>query len=196
MTKEDYGNKIIEDAVEILDNDGVIVVPTDTVYGLAVKSDSEIAIEKIYSVKKRSRDKKLPIVVDTYDRLLSICDVDLELIKRLYPYYPGKVTVVLKMRNSEETVAVRMINNEVINKIIKKLDSPLMLTSANISGEKCSSDIIDIIDNFDSKVDMIIMGNKINDVSSTIIQLLDNKLVLVREGAVPFEDIEKIFYRG
>ena len=195
MTKEDYNNKIIDDAVSVLKKDGIIIVPTDTVYGLAIDSKSEVAFNKIYEVKKRSLSKKLPIVVDTYDRLKSLCEITEDELKRLHPYYPGKLTLVLKKKDSEDTVAVRMINNEIINKIIERLDSPLMLTSANISGKDISKDILTILDDFDGKVDMVIMGNKVSDVSSTIVELKDGKLTLIREGALPFDEIEQSFYR-
>ena len=194
MTKEDYNNKIIDDAVGVLKNDGIIIVPTDTVYGLAIDSKSEAAFNKVYEIKKRSLSKKLPIVVDTYARLKSICEITEEEIKRLHPFYPGKLTLVLRKIDSEETVAVRMINNEIINKIIERLDSPLMLTSANISGKDVSKDILTILDDFDGKVDMVIMGNKVSDVSSTIIELKEGQLTLIREGAISFEEIKQIFY--
>lgn len=196
MTKEDYNNKIIDDAVSVLKDDGVIIVPTDTVYGIAINSASEIAFNKVYEIKKRSLSKKLPIVVDTYTRLKSICEISEDEIKRLHKYYPGKLTLVLKKKDCEDTVAVRMINNEIINKIIERLDSPLMLTSANISGKDISKDILTILDDFDGKVDMVIIGNKVSDVSSTIVELKDGKLALIREGALSFDEIEESFYRG
>lgn len=195
MTKDDYKCKIIDDAVEILKNDGIIVVPTDTVYGLAISSDSEIAYNKIYEIKQRNFDKRLPIVVDTYERLDNICDINIELIKKFHPYYPGKLTLVLKRKDGKGTVAVRMINNEIINEIIAKLDSPLMLTSANISGKEVSDDIFEILDEFDGKVDMVIMGDKLSKISSTIVEISDDKLILIREGVIPFKEIEEIFYR-
>ena len=172
-----------------------IIIPTDTVYGLCIKSGSDIAIKKIYDIKKRNIDKRLPIIVDTYERLLSICDVDIEKIRRFQPFFPGKLTLVLKKKNSEETVAVRMINNEVINKIIEKLDCELMLTSANVSGKDVISDIDKLIDEFDGKVDMIIMGNKMGKVSSTIVEVRGNELILLREGAISFKEIEDVYYR-
>lgn len=196
MTKEDYNNKIIEDAVKVLKGDGIIIVPTDTVYGLAIDSKSEVAFNKVYEAKKRNLNKKLPIVVDTYDRLKSLCYITDDELNRLHPYYPGKITLVLKRKDSDDTVAVRMIHNEIINKIIEKLDSPLMLTSANISGKETSEDILTILDDFDGKVDMVIMGNKVSNVSSTIVELVDGKLTLIREGALPFNEIEEKFYRG
>lgn len=191
MNKEDYNNKIIDDAVEILNDDGVIIVPTDTVYGLAVSSKSETAINKIYSIKNRNFDKRLPIVVDTYERLMNVCEINKDTLKKLQPFYPGKITLVLKKKNSEETVAVRMINNEIINKIIEKLDCPLCLTSANVSNKETSDDIMEIIDEFDGMADMVIMGNKTSKVCSTIIDLTKDNVKLLREGAVPFESIKE-----
>lgn len=195
MTKEDYNNKIIDDAVETLKNDGVIVIPTDTVYGFAIDSKSMMAMDKVYEIKKRNLEKKLPIIVDTYERLMSLCEITKDELKRLHSFYPGKLTLVLKKKNTDDTVAVRMINNEIINKIISRLDSPLMLTSANISGKKTSDDIMDILEEFDGKIDMAIIGNKLSSVSSTIVELIDGKLTLIREGAIPFTEIETTFYR-
>ena len=196
MNKEEYNNKIIDDAVEILNDDGVIIVPTDTVYGLAVKCDSKKAIEKVYEIKKRNFNKQLPIIVDTYERLLSICDVKIDEIKKFHEFFPGKLTLVLKKKYGEGTIAVRMINSEIINKIIEKLNCALMLTSANISDKETSDDISILIDEFDGKVDMIIMGNKVGKVSSTIVELKENKVGLIREGCIPFKDIEEAYYRG
>lgn len=189
MNKEDYNKKIIDDAVSILNDDGIIVVPTDTVYGLAIKSTSENAVQKIYSIKKRKLDKRLPIVVDTYERLMSVCEVDKELLKKLQPFYPGKLTIIFKEKNSENTKAVRMINNEIINRIIEKLDCPLYLTSANVSNKETSDDVMEIIEEFDGIVDMVIMGDKISKVSSTIIDVTSGQVRLVREGAIPFNKI-------
>ena len=127
MTKDDYNNKIIDDAVSVLKDDGVIIVPTDTVYGLAIDSRSSVAINKVYEIKKRNIDKRLPIVVDTYDRLLSLCEIEKDQLKRLQLYYPGKLTLVLKRKDSDETVAVRMINNEIFqtySKIERSIKPP------------------------------------------------------------------------
>lgn len=196
MTKEDYNNKIIDDAVMVLKNDGIIILPTDTIYGMAIDSGSVNAFNKIYEVKKRNLSKKLPLVVDTYDRLISLCEIKREQLKKLQKYYPGKLTLVLKRKDRDETVAVRMINNEIINKIIEKLDRPLMLTSANVSGKKTSSDILKIIDEFDGLIDMVIMGDKLDGKESTIVELKEGKLVLIREGAILFSEIEESYYRG
>lgn len=197
MNKDDYNNLIINDAVELLAKDGVIVVATDTVYGIACSSKSEIAKDKIYEIKKQNSDKKLPIIVDSYGRLKSMFIISDQTLRRLKTFFPGKVSVILKLKDSEETVAVRMINNEIINRIIEKLDCSLYLTSANISGKNNYNDIDRIIDEFDGKVDMIILGKNMSNNCSTIIDVTNEKEIkLVREGSVSFEKIKEVYYRG
>ena len=70
-----------------------------------------------------------------------------------------------------------------------------MLTSANVSGKVTSNDISELIDEFDGMVDMIIMGEKIGKVSSTIIEIKNNELKLIREGEISFEKIKEVYYR-
>ena len=196
MNKDLYNELIINDAVDILNDDGVVVLPTDTVYGLACKGDSEIGKSKIYRIKERNLNKKLPIIVDTYERLFNICEISEEKIKRIRSYFPGELTVILNKKNSEETVAVRMINNEIVNKIIERLDCYLYLTSANKSNEECISDISELIEEFEGKIDMIIMGNKMKKVNSTIVDMTGSEIKLVREGSVPFKEVLEAYNRG
>ena len=87
MNREDYNNIVIEEAVNALKDDGVIILPTDTVYGLAVSYNSEAGVKKIYDIKKRKLDKKLPIIVNSYGMLERYCDVDLSVIKRLHAFF-------------------------------------------------------------------------------------------------------------
>ena len=196
MSKQDFNEKIISDAVSILKDDGVIIVPTDTVYGLACSGNSQVGVNKIYSIKKRNFNKKLPVIVDNYDRLMNMCEVNKDSLRKLKKFFPGELTIILKKKNSEETVAVRMINNEIINKIIERIDCFLYLTSANVSNDEPISDISGLMNEFDGKVDMIVMGNKMSKVSSTIVDLTGNELKLVREGNIKFSKILEVYNRG
>ena len=89
-----------------------------------------------------------------------------------------------------------MINNEIINRIIESLDCPLYLTSANESGEKPLNDIVDIVDKFEGVVDMIVVGNKLSNVPSTIVSIDGDNLTLIREGSLCFNDIVDTYKRG
>lgn len=186
MSKDKYNRMIIDDAVNILKNDGVIVLPTDTVYGLACSGSSEEGKNKIYGIKERNLNKKLPIIVDTYDRLLDICDVSEAKLRKVRKFFPGEITIIFNKKNSEETVAVRMIDNEIINKIIAELDCFLYLTSANKSNDEAICDVEKLIDEFEGKIDMIILGSKMSKVNSTIIDMTGDEIKLIREGSTSF----------
>ncbi len=194
---EKYYKNALEDAKNSLLEDGVIIVPTDTIYGLACLSSSKVAIDRIYDMKQRGRDKPLPLIVDTYDRLLKVADVDLNVVKKLSKYFPGPVTLVCK-RNPDfdffdaETVAVRMVNVPLVNKIIESVDAPLCLTSANLSNEENITDPMEIIELFDGYIDCVFLDGKCKNSESTIVKINDdNSLTLLREGKVKFENILK-----
>ena len=194
---EKYYKNALEDAKNSLLEDGVIIVPTDTIYGLACLSSSKVAIDRIYDMKQRGRDKPLPLIVDTFDRLLKVADVDLNVVKKLSKYFPGPVTLVCK-RNPDfdffdaETVAVRMVNVPLVNKIIESVDAPLCLTSANLSNEENITDPMEIIELFDGYIDCVFLDGKCKNSESTIVKINDdNSLTLLREGKVKFENILK-----
>lgn len=194
---EKYYESALEDAKNSLLDDGVIVIPTDTIYGLACLCSSNVAIDRIYDMKKRDKSKPLPIIVDTYKRLLEVVNVDLNVIKKLEKYFPGPITIVCK-RNKEfnyfeaETVAVRMIKTPLVNKIIETVDAPLCLTSANLSNEENITDPMELVEMFDGYIDCVFLDGKCKNVESTIIKIEDdNSITLLREGKVKFENILK-----
>jgi len=190
-----YYENAIGDAKESLLNDGVIIIPTDTVYGLACLSSSKEAIERIYSMKKRDKSKPLPIIVNSYKMLSEVCDVNLDNVKRLSKYFPGAVTIVCKRKESfdyfdEPTIAVRMIETPLVNKIIESVNEPLSLTSANISTKGNIVDPMELVDIFDGYIDCVFLDGKCKNVESTIIKINDdNSITLLREGKIRFENI-------
>jgi L-threonylcarbamoyladenylate synthase len=194
---EKYYESAISDAKESLFNDGVIILPTDTVYGLACLYNSKVAIDRIYEMKKRVKDKPLPLLVNTFEMLEEVIDVDMEKIKKLSKYFPGPITIVSKRRETfdyfnAKTIAVRMINVPLVNKIIESVNSPLCLTSANISNEPNVVDPVELIDLFDGYIDCAFLDGKCKNSESTIIEIKENgDLVLLREGKVKFENILK-----
>ena len=194
---EKYYENALNDAKESLLNDGVIIIPTDTVYGLACLSNSSVAIDRIYEMKKRNKDKELPIIVNSYKMLTDVISVDVELVKKLSKYFPGPLTLVCKRNPSfdyfdAETVAVRMLDVPLVNKIIESVNTPLCLTSANISNEENICDPIELVDMFDGYIDCVFLDGKCKKVESTIVKINeDNSLTLLREGKISFDNILK-----
>lgn len=192
---EKYYESALEDAKNSLLDDGVIIIPTDTIYGLACLCSSKVAIERIYDMKKRDKSKPLPLIVDSYKRLESVVCVKEEVIKRLSKYFPGALTIVCKRNPSfdyfgAETIAVRMINVPLVNKIIESVDSPLCLTSANLSGSENITDPMELVELFDGYIDCVFLDGKCKHSESTIIAINeDDTITLIREGKIKFENI-------
>ena len=198
---EKYYENAMNDALESLKDNGVIVIPTDTVYGLACLASSKEGIERIYMMKGRDKNKHLPLIVNSLEMAKKVVDVDDKVFTKLKKYFPGPLTIVAKRKESfdyfnAETVAIRMIDLPLVNKIISLVDYPLALTSANISNEKEISDPIELVETFDGYIDCIFLQDKMSNTPSTIIKVNDDgSLSLLREGKVTFEEILEEYNR-
>ena len=197
-----YYDNAIKDAVSSLKNEGIIIIPTDTVYGLAALSSSKEAIERIYLAKGRDKNKLLPLIVNSYDMLLRVLDINIDYVKKLSKFYPGPLTLVGK-RNpnfdyyNSATVAVRMINLALVNKIISEVNEPLALTSANISNTGNVSDPSELLDIFDGYVECAFFGGNLSNEASTIVEIDENgNLKLIREGKIPFLKVKEEYERN
>ena len=185
--------KILEEIVNVLDNDGLIIFPTDTVYGIACNSFSESAIKKIYSAKKRSLDKPICVLTNSIDKINMVVDnisnKEKELIDK---YMPGNLTIVFNKKNivpdiltaNKNTIGLRIPNNDIALKILSSYPNPLAVTSVNISGNKCGTSLNDFVDEFSDKVDIIIDSGICNDTPSTIIKVIDNDIEILRHGSL------------
>ena len=194
MEKYDYINEdILKKIVEVLDNDGIIIFPTDTVYGIACNSFSDIAIRKLYHAKNRSFDNPIGVLTDSIDKIRLITDninnVEEELINK---YFPGNLTIIFNKKESvsnlltanRNTIGVRIPNETIALAILKSYPYPLATTSVNLSGCKDGTEVSDFIDNFKDKVGIIIDGGKTKEIPSTIVRVDNNKISILRQGSL------------
>lgn len=188
--------KILENSdfdriIEILNNDGIVAIKTDTVFGLACKYDSSIGIEKIYEAKHRPDSKALPLML-TKDMLKEYVNYDSKYQKIIDTYMPGPLTIVCNdLRNSENTIAIRIPDDEFIVKIINTLNLPLWVTSANISGKPSLMKWEDVYNSLNNKVDAIVKGISDGKKASTIISIV-NGLKILRSGPISEEDLRSL----
>lgn len=195
--EEQIDEKELNEVVDILDDDGIVIFPTDTVYGIACNSLSERAIEKVFEIKNRARYKPINVLTDSVDKMLQVVDninpIERELIKR---YMPGALTIIFnKNKNTPDiltagldTIGIRIPNNQIALKILSKVPFPLAVTSANISGEKDGVEINDFITDFDGKVDIIIDGGPTKlQKPSTIVRVENDNIEVIREGDIKIE---------
>jgi len=192
----------IKKAKKYLDNKDCIAVPTETVYGLAGNAYSNIAVKKIYKLKKRPINNPLIIHYYGLEQLKKDCDLNDNFLKLYKKFSPGPITYILKLRknskiskfatNNKKTLAVRFPKNYLLRNLLKNLNYPLAAPSANISSGLSSVKVSDIQDEFGIKIKFILNGGKSKiGVESTIINLLDKPSIL-RYGGLDISKIKKV----
>ena len=192
----------IKKAKKYLDKNDCIAVPTETVYGLAGNAYSNIAVKKIFKLKKRPVNN--PLIVHYFDinKLKQDCHINDNFIKLFNKFTPGPITFILKLKknskisnfvtNKQKTLAVRFPKHLLFRKLLKNLNYPLAAPSANISTKLSSVQASDVIEEFGSRVKYILNGGKCQiGVESTIINLT-TKPTILRFGGLDILKIEKI----
>ena len=192
----------IKKAKKYLDKNDCIAVPTETVYGLAANAYSNIAVKKIFKLKKRPMNN--PLIVHYYDinKLKQDCHINDNFIKLFNKFSPGPITFILKLKkdskisnfvtNKQKTLAVRFPKHLLFRKLLKNLNYPLAAPSANISTKLSSVQASDVVEEFGSKIKYILNGGKCQiGVESTIINLT-TKPTILRFGGLDILKIEKI----
>ena len=189
------------DIVDVLWNDGIIIYPTETFYGLGVNGLSRKAIRKVFRLKKRDPLKPISVVISDFSMLRRIVSEIPAYSRRLIQnFWPGPLTLVLKassrlpeeLKGEAGTVGVRLTSHGWVRTLVSKAGFPITATSANISGETEISDPEDVLKFFEGAVDLIVDGGKAEGVlPSTVVDLSGEKPRLLREGAIPLNRIAK-----
>ena len=195
-------NKNISKAINLLKKKELIGVPTETVYGLAGNAYNRKTIKKIYKLKKRT--SKNPLIIHYYNLNRLIDDVELnDNFYKLYKAFsPGPITFVLNKKKDTKisklatanlkTVAVRIPKNKTIRKILKNLDFPLAIPSANKSTKVSPVAAEDVFNEFGKSLKIILKGRRSNiGIESTVVDLT-SKIKVLRPGIITKKDISKI----
>ena len=192
----------ISAAAEILKADGIVAIPTETVYGLAASAYSDKAISKVFSAKGRPQDNPLIVHISDLDMLSGVVSDFSEKAKALAKkFWPGPLTMVLlkgekvcdSVSRGLETVAVRMPQNEVARKVIRVSGLPLAAPSANLSGSPSPTSADHVIADLDGKIDAVIMSDECTvGVESTVVSLVTNPPRLLRPGFITAEQLREI----
>lgn len=188
--KENF-EETIKKTAAIIRAGGVVIAPTDTVYGMLADATNESAINKLFAVKNRPLNKSLPIFVESIEAAKNWAIISEEQETYLKNNWPGKVTTILKRKGDTkifgvelETIALRIPNFLFINSLLELVRVPLAGTSANISGEPASTRIDEILEQFSNvKIlpDLVInAGNLEESQPSTIIDLTQAEHKIIR----------------
>ena len=193
---------LIKDIIHKLKNGAVGIFPTDTVYGIGCDALNENAIHSLYDIKQRDLSKPINILVSNMEMVkrfvTNINSIEGALIKE---FWPGALTIIFNkssivpntLTSNLDTIGIRMPNNNLCLDIIEQFNSPLAMSSANISENPPATMVNTILNDFNSKVDFIIDNGEIKDgVPSTIVKVEDNKIKILREGSISIDSLRKI----
>jgi L-threonylcarbamoyladenylate synthase len=192
----------IKIAKKYLDKNNCVGIPTETVYGLAGNAYSDIAVKKIFSLKKRPKNNPLIVHYHSLFQLENDCVLNRDFFLLYKKFCPGPLTFVLKLKkkskiskfvtNNKNTLAIRFPKQKLVRKLIKSLDYPLAAPSANISTKLSSVNASDVKEEFGKKVKFVLDGGKCEiGIESTIINLT-KKPEILRLGGLENSKIKKI----
>jgi L-threonylcarbamoyladenylate synthase len=194
--------KNISYAVEVLKNGGLVGVPTETVYGLACNGLDAAAVAKIYEVKGRPEVKPLSLLVPNIEVAETVC-AEIPKSARLLAeaFWPGPLTLVLPKLDTVpqivtaggDTIGVRCPNHPKTLELLRLAGVPAAAPSANPSDKPSPKTAGEVFDYFDGKIDCIIDGGKCElGVESTIVSLTTQPYKILRQGALPEEEIRRV----
>lgn len=191
---------MIEEFEEILNNGGALVLPTETVYGIFAKALDETAVNHVYQLKKRPRDKAMNLNVADYQTILEFSKEQPSYLKDLFEaFLPGPLTIILKANNKvpawinsgKSTIGFRLPNHPLTADLIKKT-GPLIGPSANISGNESGKEYASIMAAFDHEVAGYEDDQAITGQDSTIVDLSGEKAKILRQGALTVDELKKV----
>ena len=188
-------------AGEIIKNGGLVLFPTETVYGLGANGLDENAVKNIYKAKGRAQDNPLILHVSNFEMVSKIAqnisDIEYTLMKT---FWPGPFTIILDRTEivpdivtaGLDTVGVRMPSGTIANKLISYAGVPIAAPSANVSGRPSGTNISDIFEELSDKVDYIVDGGECEvGLESTVVRVVDGVPNILRPGKISPEDIKR-----
>jgi L-threonylcarbamoyladenylate synthase len=191
---------MIDKIVECLGNGGVVLLPTDTVYGLAVSPKFDEAIDRLFALKRRPRNVNLPIMVASDEELEPLGFEVSESARRLLqsPLIPGSLTLAMGFSSEyrpdwlagREEAAVRIPNDERLLSVLRKT-GPLLVTSANAHSAETPDNVADILAQLDGAPDLWVDGGTLRTTASTLVNCRVDPPRIERLGVVPESEVLK-----
>lgn len=196
IVKVDQANpdiNFIKEAADILKNGGLVIMPTETVYGIAANMMDEKAVERLYEIKQRPKDKPFSVHIEEKLRIEDFARaIPPAAYKLIDKFWPGPLTLILKSKD-KGNIGLRMPDNEVALRVIAQAGVPIVCPSANLSGKQAPKNFKEAIKDLEGLVDFAIdSGNTKLGIESSVVDLTIEPLQVTREGAIKKEDIERV----
>jgi len=203
IKEEEIDANTILEISNAIKNGKIVVFKTDTVYGIGTNAFDEKAVKRIYEVKGRPMYKPLSVLISDISMLNEIVDSISSAERKLMDtFWPGPLTIKFRKKENalpdivsagDEYVRVRLLKDEPLCSVIKTAGVPVVAPSANLSGSLTGAKIKNVIYELDGKVDYILDGGDANDdTTSTIVEVNNEKVIIIREGKIKKEEIARV----
>lgn len=182
----------------ILESGGAVVLPTETVYGLFAQALNEDAVNRVYQLKQRPRDKAMNLNVSNLNDIYFFSQNPPHYLEKLYNrFMPGPLTIILKanknvpfwVNSGLDTVGFRLPNHEKTLRLIAET-GPLIGPSANVSGQESGKEFTKLLSQFSEKLEGIADDEALTGIDSTILDLSGDKAKILRQGSISREEIK------
>jgi L-threonylcarbamoyladenylate synthase len=201
LDENNINENMINEAGIVIAEGGLVVFPTETVYGLGANALDKLAVEKIFKAKGRPQDNPLIVHVADFNIEPLVKEIPYIARKIMNRYWPGPITLIFNKSNlipettsaGLSTVGIRMPSNPIARKLIEVAKTPIAAPSANISGRPSPTDVESCIKDLSGKVDYILGGDKSEvGLESTIVDCTCTPLCILRPGAITIEMLREI----
>jgi L-threonylcarbamoyladenylate synthase len=190
---------VSSEAAAVIRAGGIVALPTETSYGLAVDPLNGEALQRLFNLKQRPSSKPVLVLIERIGNLPLLAShtpaIYEPLIKQLWPgpltlIFPAVPVLPHFLTAGTGTVGIRISSHPLATRICRQLDSAITATSANISGYPAARSVKEVDEIFGTQIDLVIDGGRLDSMApSTIVNQTDGKLWLVRDGALPFEKV-------
>jgi L-threonylcarbamoyladenylate synthase len=188
------------EAAKVLSSGGVVLFPTDTLYGLAVDARNIEAVAKLVALKGRDAKKAISVILPSIKSISDYAEVSSIAKKLIANHLPGALTLVLPVKDTElrqlapdGTLGIRVPNDPFTLALGRELNAPYTATSANVSGKTSLTTIAEILAQFGEAAQMIDLvidaGPRTNTTPSTVVRVIGQNTEVIREGAIPTADL-------
>ncbi|MCI2111070.1 MAG: threonylcarbamoyl-AMP synthase [Bacilli bacterium] len=197
LTEED-----VERAANVLRKGEILAFPTETVYGVGVVYDDERSFKDLVNLKKRPPNKPFQLMCSSLEQAMGYVAAGPRAHAVMRRFLPGEITVLVNSKKGlpwhvtlgTGVVGIRVPDSVFVRKMIGAVGKPCLVTSANKSGMPTSTRYEEVLSIFDGEVGGIVKGECVSNKASTIVDLTsEDEIKLIREGPVPFAELEKVW---
>lgn len=191
---------VIQEAVTVLLQGGIVIYPTDTAFGIGCRIDNPQSVDRLFDLRRRPRSMAMPVLVDSADRALAYLDHPGDIVRRLMTkYWPGALTIVSTcvvdriyspIRGNGNTLGIRMPDHETTLALISGVDVPILGSSANFHGNPTPFHFNDLDEALVKLVDFVVPGECKNHLASTVVDTSRSPAVIVRQGVITLSEQE------